>query len=408
VPASSLTRSSLLAAAALALGAAAGCQADVIEHGSSAGWEGGPEVYRRWPAGPPTDPAFFPVAVWLQQPANAPAYKAIGVNVLLGLWQGPTEQQLLDVKAAGVSTVCSQNDVGLARGSDSAVIAWQHDADDPDSAQKLPSGDYGPCLQPEAVRATYQAMVKKDATRPVFLEFGQGVAGDLWIGRGSECSGRLDLYPEYIKGTDITSFHFYPLNSDDPAVAGKLWLFATGVDRLRAWSHYGKPVWPVVETTGYDDPARTPTPTQIKAEVWMSLVHGAMGIIYFVHVFKPELIEAGLLANDTNRTAVAAINKQIHELAPVLNAAPVPDAATVTSSDPRVPIDFVVKRHGGATYLFAVAMRDGQVTADITVRGAPAGAAAEVLDEGRRIPLVDGKFSDGFTGYGVHLYRLGP
>jgi hypothetical protein len=407
VPVPQIARCLLLTA--LAAGAAAGClDPDVIEHSSGAGWEGGPEIYRRWPAGPPPDPAFFPIAVWLQQPANAPAYKALGVNVLLGLWQGPTEQQLADVKTAGVSTVCSQNDVGLARAGTSSVIAWQHENDDPDNAQKLPSGDYGPCLPPETVRATYQAMTGKDATRPVFLQFGQGVAGDLWIGRGSACSGRLDLYPEYIKGADITSFHVYPLNSDDAAVKGKLWLFATGVDRLRAWSHYTKPVWPVVEATGYDDPTRTPTPTQIKAEVWMSLVHGAMGIIYFVHVFKPEPIEAGLLANSTNSAAVAAINQQIHELAPVLNTAPLPDAATVTSSDPRVPIDFVVKRQGGATYLFAVAMRDGQVTANVTLRPSPGAATAEVLGEGRRIPVVDGKFSDGFTGYGVHLYRIGP
>jgi hypothetical protein len=388
---------------------AAGClQADVIDHGGGAGWEGGPEIYRRWPSGPPPDPAFFPIAVWLQQPANAPAYKAIGVNVLLGLWQGPTERQLADVKVAGVSTVCAQNEVGLTRGGESSVIAWEHANDSPDNAQMVPGGDYGPCLPPETVQATYQGMVAKDATRPIFLQFGQGVAGDRWIGRGSACSGRLDLYPEYIKGGDITSFHVYPLNADDPAVKGKLWLFATGVDRLRAWSRYTKPVWPVVETTGYDDPARKPTPAQIKAEVWMSLVHGAMGIIYFVHVFKPTFIEAGLLADATNSAAVAAINTQIRSLAPVLNSAPLANAATVTSSDPRVPIDFVVKRQGEATYLFAVAMRDGQVTADIALRSVPAGASAEVLDEGRRIPLVDGKFRDGFSGYGVHLYKIAP
>jgi hypothetical protein len=393
----------------LVVALAAGClDTDVIDHGGAAGWEGGPEVYRRWPAGPPTDPTFFPIAVWLQQPFNGAAYKAIGVNVFLGLWQGPTERQLADVKAAGVSTVCSQNDLGLMRGRESSVIAWQHANDSPDNAQELPSGDYGPCLPPATVRATYQAMTAKDATRPVFLQFGQGVAGDRWVGRGSECAGRLDLYPEYIKGADITSFHVYPLNADDPAVKGKLWLYATGVDRLRAWSRYTKPVWPVIEATGFSDPARKPTPAQIKAEVWMSLVHGAMGIVYFVHVFKPTFIEAGLLADATNSAAVSAINAQIRALAPVLNSAPLAGAATVMSSDPRVPIDFVVKRQGDASYLFAVAMRDGQVNADISLRGAPAGATAEVLGEGRRIPLVDGKFRDSFAGYAVHLYKIAP
>src|SRR5579863_7936901 len=40
------------------------------------------------------DPNFFPVGVWLQSPARAPAYKAIGINTYVGLWNGPTEDQL--------------------------------------------------------------------------------------------------------------------------------------------------------------------------------------------------------------------------------------------------------------------------------------------------------------------------
>jgi hypothetical protein len=42
----------------------------------------------------PTDPGFFPIGVWLQSPANAPEYKAIGINTFVGLWEGPTELQL--------------------------------------------------------------------------------------------------------------------------------------------------------------------------------------------------------------------------------------------------------------------------------------------------------------------------
>jgi hypothetical protein len=34
-----------------------------------------------WSNGPPSDPRFFPIAVWLQDPKNAPRYQAIGVNL---------------------------------------------------------------------------------------------------------------------------------------------------------------------------------------------------------------------------------------------------------------------------------------------------------------------------------------
>ena len=45
-------------------------------------------------ARPPADPGYFPIAVWLQDPRNAEAYKRAGINLYVGLWQGPTEAQL--------------------------------------------------------------------------------------------------------------------------------------------------------------------------------------------------------------------------------------------------------------------------------------------------------------------------
>ena len=137
----------------------------------------------------------------------------------------------------------------------------------------------------------------------------------------------------------------------------------------------------------------------------MALIHGARGIIYFAHQFKPKFIEAGLLADDEMARAVSALNGQIRELAPVLNSPDLPNGASVTSSDPKVPVDFVVKRHEGRTYLFAVAMRDGQTTATFRLPG-QADARVEVLGEGRTIPADGGRWDDRFDGYGVHLYRI--
>jgi site-specific recombinase XerD len=45
----------------------------------------------------------------------------------------------------------------------------------------------------------------KDPSRPVFLNVGQGVANDAWVGRGS-CSNQPQDYAEYAKGADIVSF----------------------------------------------------------------------------------------------------------------------------------------------------------------------------------------------------------
>src|SRR4051812_38297489 len=50
--------------------------------------------YAPYKNGPSTDDKHFPIAVWLQEPANAARYKAIGINTYVALWKGPTEAQL--------------------------------------------------------------------------------------------------------------------------------------------------------------------------------------------------------------------------------------------------------------------------------------------------------------------------
>ena len=138
----------------------------------------------------------------------------------------------------------------------------------------------------------------------------------------------------------------------------------------------------------------------------MSLVRGSRGLIYFAHQFKPKFIEAGLLDDEEMAAAVGAINKQVHELAPVLNSPTVADGVTVASSAAAVPVEAVVKRRDGATYVFAVGMRDGATTATFTVAGLTGRAKAEVLGEGRTVEVRDGVFKDEFAAWDVHLYRI--
>ena len=59
---------------------------------------GSSSPYARWEHGLPTDPGFFPIAVWLQDPRNAPRYKQAGINLYVALWRGPTEAQLAELE----------------------------------------------------------------------------------------------------------------------------------------------------------------------------------------------------------------------------------------------------------------------------------------------------------------------
>jgi hypothetical protein len=363
-----------------------------------------PSAYKGWNRGPSADPSYFPIAVWLQDPGRAAQYKQAGVNLYVGLWRGPNEEQIKALKAAGMPVICSRNAYGRAHEDEPIIVGWMH-GDEPDNAQSRRDGKgYDPPVLPEKVAADYQRIKAADPTRPVLLNLGQGVAWDQWIGRGTRRNHPED-YPEYVKGCDIASFDIYPACHDHADVAGKLWLVADGVTRLRKWAGE-RPVWNCIECTHISNPKAKATPQQVKAEIWMSLVRGSRGIIYFVHQFEPQFIEAGLLADDAMLAQVTALNKQIQALAPVINSPDVPDGVIATSSVAAAPVEAIAKRHGGATYVFAVAMRDAQSEATFQVAGLTGSTTAEVLGEDRQLKVENGQFRDTFRPWDVHLYRI--
>ncbi len=365
-------------------------------------------AYAKWKNGPPSDPGYFPIAVWLQNPRNAEKYKAAGINLYVGLWRGPTEEQLAALKEAGMPVICSQTRLGLAHKDDPIIIGWMH-GDEPDNAQLVVDPatgkrSYGGPVPPQKIVDDYEKRRAADPTRPVLLNLGQGVANDEWHGRGS--GAHQDDYLTYVKGCDVVSFDVYPVAGiRKPDGENYLWYVPKGVSRLMKWTGGDKIVWNCIECTRISSEKKA-TPHQVRAEVWMSLIHGSMGLIWFVHEWNPKFNEYALLDDPEMLAAVTAINNQIHELAPVLNSPTIEDGATVESSAEDVPIAIMTKRHGGATYVFAVGMRNGATKGNFQVSNVPEGATAEVIGEGRSISVEDGRFQDDFAAYDVHLYRI--
>ena len=361
--------------------------------------------YSKWKHGPSTSPSFFPIAVWLQSPRNAARYREAGINTYVGLWKGPTEEQLTALKQAGMRVICDQNSVGLKHLDDPTIIGWMH-GDEPDNAQSLGSGKgYGPPILPERIIENYSKLATADPSRPVLLNLGQGVAWDRYYGRGVRTNHPED-YPEYIKGCDIVSFDIYPVVHDRSEVAGNLWYVPQGVERLTKWGEGKKVVWNCLECTHISNPKHKATPRQVRSEAWMSLIQGSRGLIYFVHEFQPSFREAALLEDAELLPAITALNKQITALAPVLNA---PSALDLAKVETKVPVSVSARKHEGAVYVFAAAMREQGTTAKFHVSGVPEKAIVQVIDENRSIPVRVGEWEDEFEGYGVHLYKIaGP
>ena len=356
-------------------------------------WEGGPAYYKRWKNGPNPDDSYFPIAVWLQSPRNAEAYKAIGINLYVGLWRGPNEEQLKQLADAGMPVLAGMKE----RLTGSSVLRGWTMMDEPDNAQAKPGGGYGSCVLPPVMMEQYRKWRAADPTRPVYLNLGQGVVNEKYVGRGSECGRHDEHYAEYIAATDIVSYDVYPVNSKYP-----LWWVGAGVDRLRKWAKYEKPVWNWIEGSTIRGEGK-PTPAQLKSEVWMSIIHGSMGIGYFCHQFKPTSDEAAPLHDAEMRQAMKEINGRITELARVLNTRSVANGVIVDAS---VPIDTMLKRFGGETYLFAMGARpDGETMAKFQLRET-GDADVTVMGEGRTLKARKGAFEDRFGEYEVHLYRI--
>lgn len=365
-----------------------------------------------WPGRPfangfPLDPRFFAIAVWMQSPSNAAEFKAIGINTFVGLWDGPTAAQLAELSKSGLYVVAEQNGTGLSSPNRGIIKGWMQ-GDESDNAQPIAPGlgRFSSCIPSDEIARRSRAIKANDPSRPVMLNFGRGVSDTNWIGRG-RCKGQTtSYYPLAMAGGDIVSFDIYPVAD----YAGRLQLVANGVDNLKTWiamSGTRAIIWNAVEAVPIASGA-APSAFQVRAQVWMSIIHGSQGIIYFVHQFSGDgkrlIREDGIFNFPGLVSAVASINARIAALSPVLNSPTV--ASGVSVSSPRTtPISTIVKHYNRSTYIFAVAMLNNAGTATFTLPDIQSGTV-EVLDEGRGLTVSGGAFHDDFPGYGVHLYKV--
>ena len=374
----------------------------------------------------PGDASFFPIGVWLQNTKNAGTYKAMGVNYYYGLWAGPTEAQISDLKQHGMYVICQLNDYAEKQLIDEpTVIGWMH-RDEPDLAHVYPRNKiradksiikdkwpevykkldldnkqyegWGMGAHPiNDIQADYKRYKKIDPKRPVFLQLSKAVALEgKTQGRGSR-SGETWEYPLYIEGSDAVSFDIYPVAYGNP---DKLWQVAKGVDQLRQWGTNERPLMVAIEA-GFGETSYA-NQDQQRAQIWMAINHGARGIFWFCHRWQNKKLtsEAMPLTDPKVGKAVTAINKELHSLAAVINSEQ-KDVVTTSGAE----IDVSARVHDGATYIFAVERANKSGKARFVVKGVVDGKV-EVIGEGRTIEVKDGKFEDEFGAFDTNLYRI--
>jgi hypothetical protein len=353
----------------------------------------------------------FPIAIWLQSTFNAPRYKAMGINLYVALWDGPTEAQLSDLERFRMPVICEQNAEGLKPRWNNVIVGWMH-GDEPDNSQSLPDNKgYGPPILPDKIVEGYKAKKQTDPTRPILLNLGQGAAWDGWYGRGIRTNHPED-YPLYVQGADMVSFDIYPVVHDNAAVAGKLAYVGYGASRLVQWTGNKKPVWACIECAHVSNPTKKATPEQVRSEVFLALTNGARGIIYFAHQFAPNFVEAGVLQDAPMCKTIQALNAEIQGYAPILlsNDA-TPSAELKSPADkppgallPAISLRTAKKAGDDWTYVFTTSTTDAKTTA--TFRFPSLTTPVEVVNEKRTLTPKDNQWADDFTPYQVHIYRF--
>ncbi len=146
--------------------------------------------------------------------------------------------------------------------------------------------------------------------------------------------------------------------------------------------------------------ARGVTPDELRAEIWLSIVHGVRGLVYF-----PEVVSGPNFGWDGTPPDVAAeMTKQnaiITSLARVLQGPidPVGIRATVPS-----PLRVAWRQAPSGKYFIVVNPVATPITASIalTVPGSP--ASATVYRESRTVPVSSGTIRDTFGAFAVHIY----
>jgi hypothetical protein len=374
--------------------------------------DGGADYYARFPNSVPSDPSYFPIGLWLESVtsrSDVAVDKRAGVNLYAGV-ADPEGSNLGLLRANGQKALIQSNERTRFTGIRGETAGWLL-MDEIDMTG-------GPTACKGRLQRIKRALPADGRVR--YNNYGKGVL--LWE---TNAEAACFVEAQQIVSSDLYWF----TDPNQRSMEGERWLperrrrmkpdevrraanYGYQVDRMRALdARDGRrtPIWTFVEvgwpfTESAAEGGRGIQPDEIRAAVWHSLIAGARGILYFDHQFGGPCRDRVLrppYCYPENRAMVKSVNRQIKDLAPVLNALSVTSDWTTNSS-----IRAMVKWYGGKFYVFAGSRENTASTGTFSLP-CIGDATAERLGEGGSVPVSGGAFSDSFAdGNAIHIYRL--
>ncbi len=390
----------------------AACASDIAPNPNAAlnlpreDWWGGPAYYSAFPKASSsgwTDPSFFPIAVFQGKPEDAASLRSIGVNTYMGAeHDGST---MSSITATGMFVLAQSEWTPSEVGDDPKVVGWNI-SDECDMGYSGCKGDEDAQL---ARQRRYAAAARAhDDGRFLQANFGNGVLGTFWS--KNTMVGHVELvdvtsvdkyaYTSPHVRQILTASPYWPQGMSPESASAYGWLQT----RMATFSNPpgSKPNWVFIETAKpylTEAGATSITPEQLEGAVWNALIRGAAGIAYFQHNNNGTCGNYSLMNCDSARAAVAKVNGQVQQLAPVLN----------TQSqrwDFGSGLATALKVHDG--YAYVLAMTDGgSGERKFTLPSGLRGNSVEVVGEGRTLAVSSGSFTDTFATEATHhIYRI--
>ena len=228
-------------------------------------------------------------------------------------------------------------------------------------------------------------------------------------------NGGSSRYADYVTATDGLLPEIYPVRNEEGDPSDKTCVAVTIRDMKQFYEDVrlhgdGNPrtCWAILQYfLGWSGWKHFPTREQLFATTFAAVVHGAHGVTWYTYggFGKNE----GVTSTPERWRNICDLATRLSELSPVLvERTPPQPAIPEVLAGPKVDplghpsVTCLLKRHNGQNYLLAVNAVAEPVSAALFAEGA---ATAEVLYENRTCTIKDGRITDDFAPFAVHIYR---
>ena len=233
----------------------------------------------------------------------------------------------------------------------------------------------------------------------------------------------FSAYRPFVKATDGLLPEIYPVHEVTPnpmpsCVAETIRdMKKFHSDVAEAGDGSPRTVWPIIQNfKGWTSWKRFPTQDELYAMSFASIIHGANGITWYTYggtiIPEKKKFNYGITTSEEIWRGMTNLATRLNRLAPVfVERTPKRQPKVAVLEGPlqddclNPSVTCLMKHHGGKTYVFAVNSACTRVKASFGLDGASALSAA-VAWEDRVVRIDDGKFTDVFRPFDVHVYLL--